>query len=442
MKMRSTLCLWLVAAIASAQPCEQHWDVTIGNPGMASSVLDFLRGEPNGGGELLVSGAFWEPYSMLALWDGTNWSPVEPQLIPTSGITDVEFFDDGDGEKLYILGNIWIGGQDLWHLGRLDGDTWTFLDNGDPANAVSSMIVWDDGNGPALFVTGDFDTLDGVTEHNSIAKWDGTQWHPLNQGINFGSFRIGLALEVFDDGSGEKLYLGGTLTWMDSEPIQYLACWDGQEWTDPGGGPNNSVDDLCVHDDGTGAALYAVGNFESAGGSGVNHVAKWDGIEWSDLDGGTQRPSAGVKSCGVFDDGTGPALYISGDIQTASGKPMCNIAKWDGTEWHDPGGGLECGTTQGTFALLGLPPDSPFGPSLFAGGSFRQAGGQPTNYIAEYRGCFCLPDWNGDSAVNTQDFLAFLNDWAAQDPRADLNNDGQVNTLDFIIFLNAWAAGC
>ena len=33
-------------------------------------------------------------------------------------------------------------------------------------------------------------------------------------------------------------------------------------------------------------------------------------------------------------------------------------------------------------------------------------------------------------------------DWAAQDPRADINNDGTVNTLDFLIFLNAWAAGC
>ncbi|HZW08784.1 MAG TPA: GC-type dockerin domain-anchored protein [Phycisphaerales bacterium] len=54
----------------------------------------------------------------------------------------------------------------------------------------------------------------------------------------------------------------------------------------------------------------------------------------------------------------------------------------------------------------------------------------------------CTADWNADGAVNTIDFIAFLNDWAAKEQIADLNGDGVVNTLDFIQFLNLWAAGC
>lgn len=54
----------------------------------------------------------------------------------------------------------------------------------------------------------------------------------------------------------------------------------------------------------------------------------------------------------------------------------------------------------------------------------------------------CRADYNGDGMVNTRDVLAFLNDWAAGDPRADMNGDGVVNTLDVLVFLNLWTQGC
>lgn len=54
----------------------------------------------------------------------------------------------------------------------------------------------------------------------------------------------------------------------------------------------------------------------------------------------------------------------------------------------------------------------------------------------------CFADFNGDGIVNTQDFLAYLNAWAAGDPRADTNGDGTVNTIDFLAYLNLWVAGC
>lgn len=431
-----------IAAHVSAQPCEPGWDVGIGNPGMTSDTLDFQEGKGLNADAMLVAGAFWEPVSMLGLWDGSQWVPFEPQLITSSGIVDVVYFDDGNGEKLYILGNLYVGGNDLWHVARLDeGNQWTFLDNGDPANGVSEMIVWDDGTGPGLYVTGDFVTLDGVTTHNDIARWDGTQWLPLNNGLNFSGTQIGLTFEVYDDGNGEKLYLGGTFNRVDGQHIDYLAAWDGQEWSEPwfGTGPNDSVKDLCVYDDGNGPALYAVGCFEVASGESVRYVAKYDGTGWYDLDGGTVSPGC-LNACGVYDEGDGPNLFVSGSLNDASGKPMKKIARWDGAEWHSPDGGITSG--QGAFAMLGLPPDSPFGSTMFVGGAFTGVGGQASNYIAEYRGCYCRPDLNNDGTVNTQDFLTFLNLWAARDPIADWNTDGTINTQDFLAYLNEWVAGC
>lgn len=55
---------------------------------------------------------------------------------------------------------------------------------------------------------------------------------------------------------------------------------------------------------------------------------------------------------------------------------------------------------------------------------------------------WCPGDWNNDGTVNTLDVLAFLNDWAAQDPGADINGDGTVNTQDVLAFLNSWNSGC
>ena len=54
----------------------------------------------------------------------------------------------------------------------------------------------------------------------------------------------------------------------------------------------------------------------------------------------------------------------------------------------------------------------------------------------------CVADWNSDGAVNTNDVLGYLNEWASGAPSADLNGSGDVNTLDMLAFLNAWNAGC
>ncbi|MBK7404396.1 MAG: hypothetical protein IPJ41_07095 [Phycisphaerales bacterium] len=54
----------------------------------------------------------------------------------------------------------------------------------------------------------------------------------------------------------------------------------------------------------------------------------------------------------------------------------------------------------------------------------------------------CPGDFNGDSTVDTRDFIAFLNAWVALDPRSDANHDGSIDSRDVITFLNAWTQPC
>jgi hypothetical protein len=50
-------------------------------------------------------------------------------------------------------------------------------------------------------------------------------------------------------------------------------------------GVDGTVNGLVVFDDGTGEALYASGEFETAGGRTASRVARWDGVSWSALTG-------------------------------------------------------------------------------------------------------------------------------------------------------------
>jgi len=54
----------------------------------------------------------------------------------------------------------------------------------------------------------------------------------------------------------------------------------------------------------------------------------------------------------------------------------------------------------------------------------------------------CVADWTRDGVVNSIDFIGFLAEWSAQNPKADLNDDGLISTIDFLAYLNAYAAGC
>jgi hypothetical protein len=54
----------------------------------------------------------------------------------------------------------------------------------------------------------------------------------------------------------------------------------------------------------------------------------------------------------------------------------------------------------------------------------------------------CPGDWNGDGTVDFNDFLEYLNDFNAGNPRADLNGDGVIDFNDLLEFVNLFNTPC
>ena len=382
---------------ALAESCPPAWTPGFGLPGV-NDTLYALAVFDDGTGQALYAGGWFTTAgggeaNRIAKWDGTQWSALGLGMGgPSPYVHALTVFDDGTGPTLYAGGAFTTaGGMPANRIAKWDGTQWSALGGG-MDNWVYALTVFDDGTGPALYAGGNFTAAGGVPA-NYIAKWDGTQWSALGSGMN-STVR---QLTVFDDGSGPALYAGGAFTTAGGVPANCIAKWDGTQWSALGlgmGGPSPSVQALTVFDDGSGPALYAGGNFIAAGGVQANYVAKWDGTQWTALGSGM---NSGVGALTVFDDGTGPALYAGGWFTTAGGGEAKRIAKWNGTQWSALGLGM-AGNSPCVFALTVF--DGGAGPALYAGGRFATAGGAPADSIAKWDGTqwSALGDRNGVNA--------------------------------------------
>ncbi len=315
------------------------------------------------------------------------------------------------------------------------------------STGVAGGTVFDDGSGPALYVCGEFTTI-GDTRARSVARWNGSHWTRLGDGISNNV----LALAVFDDGSGPALYAGGFFSRVGLDVANGIARWNGSTWSEVGGGVSQNseglppiVSSMVVWDDGTGPALYVVGWFGAAGGVTAHNIARWkagawsavgpdititaayavpqitvfndavhgssliistggealsgatplhslvawNGTSWNDMGGGVEGPPpffpSAVWAMTSFDDGSGPSLFVGGQFRTAGGVAALNIARFDGTSWHPLGGGVGHQLAGGNvFTLAGF--DDGSGPVLIAGGLFDEAGGQAILGVAQWDG--------------------------------------------------------
>ncbi len=253
------------------------------------------------------------------------------------------------------------------------------------------LCTFDEGAGPALFVTGTF-THAGGTAANRIARWNGTSFSALGSGLG-GSGGLnqlqGETLCVHDDGAGAALYVGGHFTQAGGVSAKNVARWDGTSWTALGTGAGDApgetwVHALCSYDAGSGAELYAGGYYFSAGGQSATCIARWDGSAWHALPNvivGSNPPT--VYALAVHDDGSGPALYAGGVWNTVNGVTSYNIARWDGSAWS-PVPGLP--SFAWVYALCEFD-DGSGGVKLFAatnGGVYRLDGASWTQIAAAY----------------------------------------------------------
>ncbi|MEM7582377.1 MAG: hypothetical protein AAF560_03275, partial [Acidobacteriota bacterium] len=339
--------------------------------GTDAPVITLNTFDDGGGTDLYAGGFFRDAGGIgapgIARWDGAAWSAVVPAE-SLAGVDDFlstfALFDDGSGEALYAGGEFLTAGGVLSPgIAKWTATGWEMVGGGvgclgiglggmlQPEDttdkgiiigppgcfepSVLALAVYDDGGGPALFVGGEFDLADGSPISSNIAKWDGTSWSPVGTGTD----DLVEALEVYDDGGGEDLYLGGEFDFASGVLSPYITRWDGTAFSVVGSmATDGDVETLGLFDDGTGEKLYAGGVFNAIGGVAADYVASWDGTTWAPLGLGTDDE---VENFAVFDDGGGPALFVGGDFLMAGGAPASYVAKWDGTSWSPLGTGTD-----------------------------------------------------------------------------------------------------
>ncbi len=235
-----------------------------------------------------------------------------------------------------------------------------------------------------------------------LAFWDGSDWKiegPGSFSVNENVYCICVV--------GTDVYIGGNFTTLNSQPIAYLARWNGTQWSSVGGGVNGSIRALTTD----GFNLFAGGEFSMAGTTEANNIAKWDGAGWSALveQGGlTNGVNNTVRAIALGGDG----IYVGGDFSIAGGTNANFAARYTSTGiWESIG----VQWTVGSVSSIGIAVDH-----IYLGGYFNTANGWPGNGIVRSSG---TGGWealgNGSPVgvpkllVNASGFVFALGDFSA-----------------------------
>ncbi len=304
-------------------------------------------------GELIVGGRFTSangvPASCVARWDGTQWRSLG------SGITS----RDPSSNGFFGLG-------------------------------VRSFHV----HQGQLIVGGRFGFAGGLTVNN-IARWNGSAWSPLGEGLSsypsaFGDEGV-YALTTFNS----RLFAGGVFVNSDELTLQSIAEWDGTRWQHVPGV-------LYSYNAQTYALAPWAGHMMVGGDFNVIwqpgflgfDLVQWDGLglsspsfvpSWS-----TQGLLPAIRALASFPRTSGPPsddLYVGGDFDQFSGAgatvPASRIARTNSLfgGWEPVGAGFN-----GTVHAI-----TRFNGSVYAAGSFTASGGTARNRIARWDGTLWQP---------------------------------------------------
>lgn len=374
----------LVAAVTLAAPQRlvgNTWQPMSTFSGTAASAND-LHVIPNNGSEELWAGGFFTVPggSNLAKWTGSGWQPMGQ---PDSLVDHIAHFDGPNGREIFVAGLFsTIGGQSISRSARLLGTTWSAIPGRNP-NSKDRFISRVVNQTPTL------DAVSYLNGHASVYHWNG---QALVASEGDGVTDSVFALARHDDGTGEKLWIGGSFHATSSAEIEGIAVYDGDRLSSPGGAMvhqpfagGNVINALFSFRPGETSSMIAGGKFDGfdtpTGFQPINSIASWDGASWSALGAGIKQSAASsnpgtVYAMEMFDAGFGPELFVGGSFGKAGDVNANNIAAWNGVSWR----AVDSGTSGPVYSL------KVYNGQLFVGGKFTSAGTQVCNGFARSNG--------------------------------------------------------
>ncbi|MFO0859759.1 MAG: hypothetical protein U0570_04320 [Phycisphaerales bacterium] len=383
---RSAIALALCTAGASAD-CTPNWSVSDGARGTNGIVYASTMWDPDGAGPksplLVIAGNFSVAGSALA----NNIASYNPLTGEWSGLN----FGIGDFNTLIydlvVLPNndlVAVGGftsadfSPANNVARWNGTSWQPLGNGITNGFVTAATVALNGD---LIVGGNFLTA-GSTSVNNIARWNGSTWLAMGSGITAASSKQVWALTTL---TGGDIIAGGLFDAAGGVPAKNLARWNPatSTWSAFGTGASGQVVAL---EPAPSNGFIAGGAFASINGTTVSGVARFSpagGGTWTGF--GTGIPGGGVIGLNLAPSGD---LYVGGSFFNAGGVPVQNIARWNpagGGAWSALGSGVD----SSVWTITRLPSGN-----IAAGGYFQNVNNLPSKGVALWNGSSWLP-WSG-----------------------------------------------
>lgn len=233
-------------------------------------------------------------------------------------------------------------------------------------------------DGPYVYIGGNFNSIDSIKVRNiAVLNTETGEWSEVGGGIE-GTV---LTLKVHNG----ILYAGGRIR-RDDVSGNALMMWDGNEWSNPGGGfqSNTDIRDIAFDEDDN---MYVTGNFRVAlNGDGTaasaRHIAKWNGEAWEELGDGFHNGNLTVYGDAVAVLDT--LLYAAGYFNTAGGSSANRLARWNGDNWESVGAGVVGESQFATTGIFAMESDG--NGNIIMGGTFTSVAGVEAINIIRYDG--------------------------------------------------------
>jgi hypothetical protein len=178
-----------------------------------------------------------------------------------------------------------------------------------------------------VYVAGSFSRA-GNREAPYVARWGGTEWHALGNGLQRDSSCHGNSWEnsephgvvralTVNDGA---LYAGGCFGLPGTtDGAHHVARWDGTAWAPLGTVDAAEIGDLAMYD----GDLYMVSNIADI----ESQLFRWQNEQWQVME---------TIEWGVINDlqAEPSGLVVAGRFDEIGGQSISNVARWDGSSWH------------------------------------------------------------------------------------------------------------
>ena len=254
-----------------------------------------------------------------------------------------------------------------------------------------------------------------ATGFGFVEKWDGTNWSTLP--LITDSTYCGDVRAIAADNSN-NIYVGGDFNDLGTTQLGgfYIDKRNGSGWNEleNAGNPHfNNGSVLAVTC--SAGNVYATQYLDTLSGPVFYYVAKWDGTNWTEPGAGTQPLHADSIILALAHDNSGN-IYAGGQFTDSSGKKC--VTKFNGTGWSN------LGNLNANANILSLAADTVG--NVYAGGIFSDPSGK--TYVAKWNGN-TWSDLGNSAATLGYGYIASL----ATDPGGNVYAAGYLKDTSFFV---------